>query len=207
MKNKILPIGLYLCVIPLLISGQTKFYNLQFEETDTVGKTIFQWIENNRSVDFVIDPANQSSGRNSLFINVRRPEVNEQGARYEFLIPEHLYHDMRSVEISVDIMTRGSSIACLWFLAKKDKAVLGCESTYYGKGPNVPAFDCFTKIRTNFPMRPYTWEKYNFTVSFEEDPTVVKIGFYINKDRAWFDHIIIKINGQIYDKLVFEMTD
>jgi hypothetical protein len=204
MKKQILLMGLFISLLPLTVLGQKKYYNMDFEKTDSIGKKVVQWQYQSQGTEFYVDSTTSATGKHSMFINLRQVEVTG-GLSFYFVLPKVYYAGLRTMNISVKVMTRNEKpCAGLWCSVKKDKVLLAKASTYKGGIP-FPINIFPVSGGTNVPVIPYSWTPYNFEIKVDKDPTEVIIGLAVLRDRAWFDDIIININGKPVNDLVFQM--
>ena len=203
MKKIILLIALFISLLPLTIQAQKKYFNLDFEKTDSIGKKIFQWKNETFGTEFYVDSATKAQGKSSMFANLQHVVGVKNGVPFYFVLPTAYYTGLRSISISLKIMFRNEKPnAGLWCTVKKDNELLATACTYKGNvSMNVIPFSA--TAGTMVPVIPYTWTPYNFTIKFDKDPNFVIIGLILLNDRAWFDNIEIKLNGKPVNDLVF----
>jgi hypothetical protein len=205
LKKKIILIGLFMFFISSTILGQKKYYDLDIEKADTIGKKIIQWKYQSLGTEFYVDSTTKFAGKNSIFVNLKQTDISG-GVPFYFIFPKIFYPALRSINISVDIMFRNDKPnAGLWCLVKKDNELLGSSSTLKGNIP-ITVVPYTATAGNNVPVIPYSWTPYSFTIKFDKDPNQVIIGLILLKDRAWFDNLEININGKRLNKLVFAFS-
>jgi hypothetical protein len=206
MKKIILIAVVFISMMPMVIQAQKKYYNLDFEKTDSIGKKVFQWKNETFGTEFYVDSTTKAQGKNSMFANLQHVVDVKNGVPFYFVLQKANYAGLRAISISVKIMFRNEKPnAGLWCTVKKDNELLGSKCTYKGNvSMNVIPFSA--TAGTSVPVIPYTWIPYNFTIKFDNDPTNVIIGLILLNDRAWFDNIEIKLNGKPLENMVFGVT-
>lgn len=192
MKKLFFLLELFIFLHPTIIFSQKEFYNLDFEKTDTIGKSIVKWQYETYSMGtkFIIENSNASTGNNCLFIKKIRPD---EPFNNFIVLPKSYYKGFRTFKISLQQkMPYDIPNAGVWFSFKKDKKFIRQNS--------------FTKNGDyGHTIMPFSWTPYSFEVTFDEDPDEVRVGIWVSKDRAWFDNIILEINGKPLTDLVFEI--
>lgn len=190
-------------VLPLSVAAQLTYYNLDFEKTDKTNKTLIHWQYQTIGTDFNVDSSTAASGKACMFANLRNND-NSGGLSFYFVLPESFYAGLRSIDLSIRMMTRSETPnSGLWCKIKKGNKLLGSASTYKGfiPFPIIPFNAAFTGSTT--PCIPFTWATYTFNISIDQDPDEVMIGVALLTDRVWFDKLEISINGKLIDRLAF----
>jgi len=191
MKKLIVLFVFFISFYPTLLVAQKEYFNLDFEKTDTIGKSIVHWqyYYFGMGTKFIIDTTNAATGKNCLFIKKRR---NNESGSYYIILPKTYYKGLRTIKISANLKMTSFDTpnAGIWFEIKKNKNVLP-YSNYYHSSEKAIA--------------PFSWTPYSMEETIEKDPDEVKIAIGVFKDRAWFDDIKIEINGKPVNDLVFEI--
>jgi hypothetical protein len=205
-KNKVILITFLLLSLHSEIFAQRKYYDLNFERCSTTDKNLIQWKYQTIGTEFFIDSATYFNGKSSMYTNLRHVDISN-GVPFYFIMPKLYYPGLRNIEISVRILFRNEKPnAGLWCTVKKDNELLGSASTL--KGNLTSTIIPYTAtIGTSVPVIPYTWTPFDFAINFSKDPTLVIIGFIVMSDRAWFDDIEIKLNGNPLTNLAFILSN
>jgi len=205
MKQLIILTGFILLLIPSTVNAQKKYFDLNFEKTNSDSKNILFWKYQSIGTEFFVDSTSSSNGKNSLYVNLKHTDLSG-GVPFYFILPKVYYQGLRTIDISVKIMFRNEKPnAGLWCSIKKDSELLGCASTYKGNVP-ITVVPIIATAGNPVPVIPYTWTSYNFEIKCNKDPNEVIIGLILVKDRAWFDDVEIKINGKPINNLAFEIS-
>jgi hypothetical protein len=231
MKKQILLIGLLISFLPLTLLGQKKYYNLDFEKSDTTGCKIFKLKNEYDGTVISIDSTKSVSGTNSLYINTVHAD-KFLGGLITFILPKQYNKGLRTIDISVSIFAQDNApnLECV---VTKDKETIGCNMTYNDsiwakagvqggqvqKGGHGHTKDLIGKSGQTGYFRPgvcfinefkpapklNTWTTHIFNVTIDKDPTEVKFYMIIPYGITWFDNLVVKLNGSPI-KLVFDLN-
>lgn len=192
--------------LPLCALSQSKYYDFNFELTDTIGKKIIQWEKRyNRSKVYLYSDKNiVKSGTNCLGISAKDWRYY-QGCTLYTSLPKELCKGLRKVHVTVNILfSRETQNGGLWVFATKGIKYLGKASTYWGYIPYPIIFTEKWQMRNPF-VTPEKWYKYELNYEIEEDPDEILLGFYVRFGYIWYDNIQIILNDKPIENLVFQL--
>jgi hypothetical protein len=213
MKRQILLMCLIISFLPLTLSGQKKYYNLDFEKSDTTGSKVFKLKNEYEGTLVSIDSTKSVSGKTSLNINAFHTN-QALCSLITFILPKQYYKDLRTIDISINIYAQNSApnLECV---ASKGKETIGCNMTC---NDSTSWFTAEGQVGRQGYYRPGVclihefkpapkldiWTTHSFNITIDRDPTEVKFYMIISSGITWFDNLVIKLNGSPI-RLVFEL--
>ena len=197
---------LLLFFIPLISAAQSNYLNFDFEDTDSIGKTVtkINYMCYKTIVEINRDYEISCKGNNCLCIFSHNNDLKEGCTIYTSL-PKDLCKGLRHVQVSLKSRYQSEQQnGGFWVFATKGIKYLGKATTFPGYFPFPIIFTFMWKPRY-YPVFPYEWYSYNLDLNIEEDPDELLLGFYVRSGRVWYDDIKITLNNKPVDNLVFQI--
>jgi hypothetical protein len=197
---------LLLC-IPVFSMAQSKYFNFDFEETDSAGKSIidFKQICYKSFLEIINNDEISVSGSNCFCITTFNKNRRE-GCTIYTTLPKEFCKGLRHVQVTISSRYQFTSKnGGFWIFATKGNKNLGKATTCSGYFPFPVVVTPFKWQPKNIPVFPYEWytDKLDFTIA--EDPDELMLGFYVRYRSVWFDNIQIILNDKPINDLVFKI--